>query len=166
MALPSSFEFLEYAPRRFDGGPEVEWITWLEDQHHAVQVATQRNRALEDVMMVEQERLGSIHQQHHYASRPTSVESYAHMDDPTFVGNRSFINTVVAPVFNIGLAVCGLFVSVILFNILFRGLPTHRKQYEHHNRQVYEQSMTVLKNGLFRLVSMPVTLMGQCLKRA
>jgi hypothetical protein len=168
---PSNFEFLEYAPRRFDGGPEVEWITWLEDQHRAaVQVAErhrparQRSHEMEDLMLTEHERLMAVQQ---FVSQPNELNtSYFVMDErPALAARRSLLNVVFTPIFNIGLAICGLFVSVVLFNILFRGLPSHRRQYEGHNRQVFEQSLQVLQHGLVRLVSLPVNVVTHCMRR-
>jgi hypothetical protein len=167
----SGFEFLNTAPIRFDGGPEMEWIAWIEQQKQLVKVANQHKMIAQETLAqanqysLQQQQLQQ-REQGEYHSSPSRVEyQQKHSNDRENQAipesARSFKASIKQPLSSIILGICGVFISTILFAILFTGHQQDKKQYQAHNKMVYQHSLKSIQTGIRSLLMLPVNLVYQ-----
>lgn len=181
----SEFEFLLTAPRRFDGGPEVEWIQWLEEQsmNQHYQSHSRSEKALQAELKfseLEKERqlrrsqaiLSSQAQQvqHHAASIQETNKPAATPADKQLLKHKaldeiSLMRLMLSPFYHLVLASCGLFVSTVMFQLVFGKEAKKTGKYKVHNDMVYQQSITVFKASIKSIVKLPVRMMKKIFKK-
>lgn len=167
-AASYGFEFLNSAPIRFDGGPEMEWIAWLEQQKQLVKVANQHKMIAQETLAQAQQ----YHQQPLTASQMATQQRQPLQTEMQFMQPEPISQEALSqateqklslkqPVNSIILGTCGLFVSTILFAVLFTGHSQDKKQYQAHNKLVYQHSLKSIKTGVVNLITLPVQLILQ-----
>ena len=174
----SEFEFLLTAPRRFDGGPEVEWIQWLEEQAMQQQYYSQNmsQKAVHAELKfaeLEKERqlqrsqaiLSSQAQQFNRQAPQVSQKSEQPIIVKKTLDEISFISLLFSPFYHLVLASCGLFVSTVIFRLVFGKESQKEGKYKTHNDLVYQQSITVFKASLKSIVKLPVRLVKKAFGR-
>ena len=168
MATTNSFEFLNQAKIRYDGGPEIEWINWIEEQK---EMATAQSNVLskslpEDILLIAEaqliegrkEQLEIVNQNNSKAVPQKRHVFSARSLKPNIV-DKTIGEILSKPLEVLGLGLCGLFISTIMFHLLISPSRKAKKGYQAQNDLVFKSSIASIRKSLWAIMALPTTVM-------